>query len=186
MSKRLRYLAIILFIPLITACHLTSEEIIPPIEYDDLIGEWTADYSQYDDSLALPNGKEKLVLNADGTFEQDFRTMSGHQSKVSGKWTAEETDIGWIRIYLNGAIYYLQGLRVAKDPTYGIAAWDDVTNQHVRITGGRGMVILYARRWLWKSQSLCGREHELILQHLPIGDLDAPEYVTFYRGCAEE
>jgi len=189
MNQRFRYSVIGMLTVLLVACSFAPEEKVPPIEYSDLIGEWTADYSRYNREprgVTLPNGEETLVLRADGTFEQDFQAAIGYHRKVSGKWRAEKIDyIGWTRIYLNGAIYYLEGLPAARDPSFGVAAWDPIVHQYVSIGNRPGVVILYARRLLWDSKYdskiPCGRKYDIILQHLPIGDLDAPTWVTFCR-----
>jgi len=187
MNQRSRCLALTLLFMLLVACNLAPGK-VPPIEYGDLIGKWTADYSQYNREprgVTLPNGKEILVLRADGTFEQDFQATTGYHRRVSGKWRAEKIDYEWTRIYLNGAFYYLEGLPAAQDPYFGVAAWDPILHQHVSIGNRPEVVILYATRLLWDSKYdskvPCGAKHELILQHLPIGDLDAPTWVTFCR-----
>jgi len=158
---------------------------IPPITPDDLVGRWVADYSLYTE-VDIHNAKETIVLHSDGTFSQEFQAGSKPVEENSGMWRAEGVTENRTRIYLDDAIYYPQRFLFGGDPASGIFAWDNVTNEHVRITGGRGKMIFYARRLLLRSQSPCGREYDLVLQHLPIGDLDAPEYVTFYQECPEE
>ncbi len=158
---------------------------IPPITPDDLVGRWVADYSLYTE-VDIHNAKETIVLHSDGTFIQEFQPGSGALEQDSGQWRAEEVGKYWTRVYLDDAVYYPQRFLFGGDPASGILAWDNVTNEHVRITGERGKMILYATRLLLRSQSPCGREYDLVLQHLPIGDLDAPEYVTFYQECPEE
>jgi len=188
MYRSFRYLMVILLVAFFTACSLAPEEEIPPIERDNLIGTWTADYSHYNREprgVTLPDGKETLVLRADGTFEQDFQAVTGFHRKVLGKWESEnvKTDRYRMRIHLYGAMYYLEGLSAATDPNFGATMWDPIVHQYVSIGSKSGVVILYATRLLWKSQSPCGRKYDLVLQHLPIGDLDAPTWVTFYRPC---
>jgi len=188
MKKQVQFVVLmILTALLLAACNLTLGEApnIPPITPDDLVGRWVANYSQYS-QVGIHNAMETIIIHADGTFIQEFQTGTGRREENSGQWRAEEVSKYWTRMHLDGATYYLDGLHVAGDPNYRFDAWDDVSNQHVRITGGQGMVILYATRLLLKSQSPCGREYDLVLQHLPIGDLDAPEYVTLYQECLEE
>lgn len=169
-----------LFMLALSACTTTTQ--IPPIQENDLIGKWIADYTRYK-YVTIHNAKEVVILHADGTFTQKLLTKWGHQEENSGQWKAEKVSEYWSRVYLEGAVYYLYGFEVAHDPTIKIGAWDDVRGQEVTIEGGRTTVILYATRLLSKSESLCGSDYELVLQHLPIGDLDAPEYVTFHRSC---
>jgi hypothetical protein len=172
---------------LLTACHLILGEApeIPPITPEGLVGTWIADYSQYT-QVDIRDAKEIIVLHSNGTFSQEFQTKREHLEENSGRWRAEDVNEYRTRIYLDGAIYYPERFLLGGDPASGITAWDNVTNQHVEITGGRGVIILYARRLLLKSESPCGREYDLVLEHLPIGDLDAPEYVTFYRECSSD
>jgi len=188
MKQHLQSLIMLLMVAFISgACTVAVEE-VSPIEYNDLIGKWTADYSQYSDSLSLPKGgKETLVLRKDGSFEQHFEKSMGipFQENISGKWSIERIDDEWIRIYLNGAMYYLEGISAAKDPTFGIAAWDPILGRHVSIGNRSGIVILYATRLSsdseYNSRIPCGKKNEVVLQHLPIGDLDAPTWVIFCR-----
>ena len=190
MRQGLRSLVIFLMVALSVACTVATEE-VPPIERDDLIGEWTADYSQYDDpvwAVWLPTGGiERLVLHADGTFEQYFEKTAGipFEKRVSGTWKAERVSKYRTRIYLYGAMYYLDGVRFAKKPTSGISAWDPILSERVEIGNSAGVVVIYATRLLsdskYNSKIPCGKKYELVLQHLPIGDLDAPTWVTFCR-----
>ena len=62
MTQRFRYLVIGVLVVLLVACNFAPEEEIPPIERDDLIGTWTADYSYYNkepEGITLPNGKRR-------------------------------------------------------------------------------------------------------------------------------
>ena len=181
--QRFKELFVIVFLLTLVLSGCISAMQVPPIRRGDLVGKWVADYAQYKD-VVIHNAKETIVLHSDGTFTQEFLTGWGYQERNSGQWRVEKVSECWSRVYLQGAVYYLSGFRVAHDSTVKIDAWDDVMGQHVTIVGGRGMIILYATRLLSKSESPCGREYELVLQHLPIGDLDAPEYVTFHRDCA--
>ncbi len=127
------------------------------------------------------------MLRTDGTFEQDFRAGIGFRRETLGKWKVEEvkSDKYRMRIYLYGAMYYLQGVAMAMDPKFEAVMWDPIAHQYVSIGNQSGVVILYATRLLWDSKYdskiPCGRKYEIILQHLPIGDLDAPTWVTFCR-----
>ena len=183
MKRCLLYIAGILVITLVVACQVTTENQVPPVEYRDLVGTWMADYSQYD--VSLPRAKETLILNANGTFEQIFEATMGRRRSVAGKWSTEEMDDAWTRVYLVGASYYLQGISVAKDPDFEMSAWDPVLSHHVPTGNKSGLVILYATRLLldstYNSQIPCGKKGDVILQHLPIGDLDAPTWVTFCK-----
>ena len=183
MKRYLMYITWILVLILVVACQTTLENESSPIGYSDLVGTWTADYRQYD--VSLPRGKETLILGTNGTFEQIFETTMGRRRIVTGKWSTEEIDDAWIRIYLVGASYYLEGILAAKSPDFGVEAWDPVLRHHVSIGNKSGFVILYATRLLWDSEYdskiPCGEKGEIVLQHLPIGDLDAPTWVTFCR-----
>lgn len=167
---------------LLAACVSTAQ--IPPVEKNELVGEWVADYARYK-YVAIHDAKEVIVLHTDGTFTQKLLTKGGYQEEHSGQWRTEKVSEHWLRVYLEGAAYYLYGFGVAHDPAVKIGVWDDVKGEEVTIGGGRTTVILYATRLLSESGSLCGRDYELVLQHLPIGDLDTPEYVTFHRPCGE-
>ena len=185
MNKGLVFLVVNLFVVVFAACHIAQEEPVPPIRGADLIGKWVADYDQYN-GLTLPQGgKETLILHENGSFEQYFEKISGipFQERVSGEWQVEEIDDEWMRISLEGAMYYLDGLHDARNAPK-IGAWDPILNKHVTIQSG-SIVVLYARRLLWDSKYdpkiPCGRKYDIILQHLPVGDLDAPTWVTFCR-----
>lgn len=184
MKKVRVLLTMLVFSSILIACRATTP--IPPVvEPEDLAGEWVADYDCYK-YVALHDAKEVLVLRPDGTFTQTLRSKGGYQEKHTGRWRAEKVSAHWLRVYLEGAAYYLYGLEVAHDPAVKIGVWDDVKGEELTIESGRTTVILYATRLLSRSGSLCGHDDELVLQHLPIGDLDAPEYVTFHRPCEDE
>jgi len=183
MKQLLMYIAWTLILVFTVGCQAVAQNEPPSIKYKDLIGRWVADYSQYD--IPLPHGKEVLVLSPNGTFEQIFEPTIGQEKIVTGKWSTEEVNNGWTRIYLVGASYYLEGLLATQDPNFGVRAWDPVLRHHVSIGNKSGFVILYATRLPWNSKYdskiPCGEKGEVILQHLPIGDLDAPTWVTFCK-----
>ena len=185
MNRGLTFLVLNLFIMILAACHIIQGEPISPIERADLIGKWVANYDQYD-YFALPQGgKETLILHENGSFEQYFEKISGipFQKRSSGQWKVEEIDGEWMRISLEGAMYYLEGLQNARNASK-LDAWDPVLNKHITIQSG-SLVVLYAKRLSWDSKYdskiPCGKKFDIILQHLPIGDLDAPTWVIFCR-----
>ena len=183
MKRFSMYIAWVLMFIAVAGCQTMVRDETPPIKYRDLIGRWVADYRQYD--VPLPPGKEILILRSDGTFSQIFESTMGQEQIATGKWSTEEISDTWTRIYLVGASYYLAGLLAAQNPNFGIEAWDPALRHHVSIGNKSGFVILYATRLPWDSKYdskiPCGKKGEIVLQHLPIGDLDAPTWVTFCR-----
>lgn len=182
-----RYLMIISLTVLIAACDFVPDNPTPPIEDADLIGEWIADYSQYDEYPVNVNGsaQEKIVLHADGTFEQEYQRQ-GVRESATGTWRTEKVDKWYTRVYLDGAYYYLFGHRVAKDPSFGVSTWDRILDQQVTVKGkGVNMFFLYATR-VSSLDSPCDREHDLVLWHLEVGDLDDAADVTYYRECSSD
>jgi len=81
----------------------------PPSTFDesDLLGTWEGRYA--DGSL------ERLIFAADGTFKQIFHD-AGQQHRVEEtageRWWLERLDSGGVRVHLQGAKYYPQGMVV--------------------------------------------------------------------------
>ncbi len=188
MQKRLQFgmLALLTTVVLL-ACNIPSSEFreIPPITEDELIGTWMADYSQFEMMLPLSTAKETIVLHPDGTFEQFLPWIQEIPWENSGTWAATSVSDYDTQLTLNGAVYYLEGSNFARFPKFSTTLWDNIASEEVTVTGGPSVQRLYARRKPYEKQPRCGREFELVLRHLPLGDPDAPQYVTFYRQCEE-
>lgn len=188
MNHSWRYLLILSFVVLITACNFAINNPTPPIEDTDLIGEWIVDYGQYDEYPVNvnKNAHEKITFHANGTFEQEYQPQpgAGVRESATGKWRTEKIDKWYTRIYLDGAYYYLFGPTLAKDPTFIVSTWDDILHQQVPIGGVGEEVVLYATR-VSKLDSPCDREHDLVLRHLAVGDLDDAAEITYYRQCEQ-
>ena len=126
----------------------------------DLAGIWQADYSQYDlaGTYAPRSGIEIITLRMDGTFQQSF---SGTYISQCGDWWLESR---WI-LHLAGARLFLYG---AAGGAYTV----DCEGNSVELDGTE--LLLCARL---KPSAPGG----IVLQHLTIGDPDAPKVIEFRR-----
>lgn len=149
---------------------------------EDLTGVWQADYSRYDllDSSELQHllddppaiktvrGIETITLAPDGTFEQRFESETGSVS-LAGIWTVEGNVV-----HLEDGKLFVYGLTTAENLAQGKAVYHTVDCE------GRDVQIVLSELALCiqRDRKVPGG---VVLQHLPVGDPDAPEYVTFYR-----
>jgi hypothetical protein len=88
---------------------------LPPTTFAeaDLVGTWQAEYS---------GGAEidTLTINADGTFQQVFRTNQGdYYESPWNKWWVEKRPSGCIYLHLEGMRYYAADNEKAEDMARG-------------------------------------------------------------------
>ena len=78
----------------------------PPqsVQKGDLVGIWQIDYGR---------GKERLILNEDGSFQQIYEEVRDDQSSFTftshQSWWIEHLDKGYVRLHLPGAKYLALG-----------------------------------------------------------------------------
>ncbi len=145
----------------------------------DLAGTWQADYSRYDlpylggdhirvlltrqpSTIEQVHGIETIKLSPDGTFGQRFDSPSGLIETV-GTWVIDADGV-----HLHGARFLPYGPEVA-----GYGSGPDCRDRRT-ITLGPGEMLLCVK-------SDPNAPGGVVLRHLPVGDPDAPEHVTFYR-----
>ena len=146
---------------------------------DDVAGTWQADYSRYDlpylggdqirvlltrqpPTIEQVRGIETISLSPDGTFGQRFDSPSGPIETV-GTWVIDADGV-----HLHGATFLPYG-----PDAWGYGSGPDCRDRRT-ITLGPGEVLLCVK-------SDPNAPGGVVMQHLPVGDPDAPEHVTFYR-----
>lgn len=148
---------------------------------EDVAGTWQAYYSRYDfpylrdeqikalltrqppdADIGRVRGIETLTLAADGTFSQRFDSPSGLIETV-GTWVIDADGV-----HLHGATFLPYG-----PDAWGYGSGPDCRDRRT-ITLGPGEVLLCVK-------SDPNAPGGVVMQHLPVGDPDAPEHVTFYR-----
>ena len=124
-------------------------------EATELVGTWEATYE--DVGPFLVSGVETLTLRVDGTYQQVFRGEGGYvYTSPWYKWWLEDGRL----IHLEHVRFYPDGITWAEAP-------------EGRTLAGKEIVL-----YVWPDPGAPGG---MILEHLPIGDPDAPDYVQFHR-----
>jgi len=109
--RRNKWLAGMLFgvaLLLISGCKAPYSNPSGTFKDNDLVGTWEG---HYDD------GSDKLTIRADGTFKQVYQdnTVKGYVYETPwNKWWVERFSDGRVRVHLQGARYYLYGIRQAE------------------------------------------------------------------------
>ncbi len=157
----------------LTAC----DRIIPsrPISPEALTGDWRCDYNGLGDLGEPLIGTEIITFRDDGTYQQMYRDGRGY-SYTSGwsRWRLESLPNGLQQVHLDKARFYPAGVQFAEDleaGRVGISMWDPATGRNFDL---RGEAILNV---VARSSAPGGYE----LDHLPVGDLDAPTFLAFRR-----
>lgn len=145
------------------------------LEASDLVGTWQTDYGNYDH---LPGGMETLVMRADGTYQQVYEYAGYVYTSPWHKWRLERLSNGNVQVHLEGARYYLNGIQWAEDPEAMVFTWDPAADRRVELGIGKDFILNVRVLPSWDRS---GDPGEVVLQHLPTGDLDAPEIVEFHR-----
>ena len=83
----------------------------PPSNFQDsdLVGTWEAQYMDW--------GVDRLILRVDGTYEQIYHDLSveGYVYETPwNEWWIERFPDGRAYIHLQGARYYMEGIRIAE------------------------------------------------------------------------
>ncbi len=81
----------------------------PTFHESDLVGTWEARYMEW--------GVDRLIFRADGTFKQIYsdHTVEGYVYETPwNEWWVEYLPDGRVRVHLQGARYYLAGIRTAE------------------------------------------------------------------------
>lgn len=134
---------------------------------DDFVGIWQVDYAGLDFNLSGRPGVETFTFRADGTYQQVFEMPGYVYTSPWNRWRFGRLEDGNAQLYLQGARHYrlyLAGIASARNPNWGMR--DEDVTLNVRVL---------------KSWHTSGIPGEVVLQHLPIGDPDAPKIVEFHR-----
>jgi len=81
----------------------------PTFQDSDLMGTWEARYSE--------RRVDTLIFRADGTFKQIYHdgTVEGYVYETPwNEWWVERFPDGRVQVHLQGARYYLEGIRIAE------------------------------------------------------------------------
>lgn len=145
---------------------------------EDLAGMWQADYSHYGvpdlpqpdmSRLGQPmSGVETITLEPDGSFRQSFSGNGGELAH--GAWTLEDGDT----LHLPGAGIYIYG-RAFADALARKEARVNTSDCHGKDIELDGSELILCVR---SDRNAVGG---VVLQHLEVGDPDAPVFVTFRR-----
>lgn len=82
----------------------------PPATFQetDLVGTWEGHYGS-------PWGTDRLIIRENGTFRQIYINEKGYIYETSwNKWWVERLPDGRVRVHLEGARYYLDGIEMAE------------------------------------------------------------------------
>ena len=121
MMKRIWWFNVVLLLLLLTAtaacCCMPPESTKtimgsepPPVTFreTDLVGTWEGHYG-------YPWGTDRLILREDGTFKQIYRDEEGYVYETPwNKWWVERFPDGRVRVHLEGARYYVDGIEMAE------------------------------------------------------------------------
>jgi hypothetical protein len=138
-------------------------------EAAELVGTWEATYEEVGPHHV--SGVEILTLRADGTYQQIFRGEGGYvYTSPWYKWWLEDRRV----IHLERGRFYPEGIIWAEWLGRGdaIVYTHDWRGREIRLDGTE--IVLY----VWLDSDAPGG---VILEHLPVGDPDAPDYVQFHR-----
>jgi hypothetical protein len=87
----------------------------PPATFQetDLVGTWEGHYGGY---AGYGQGLDRLILRADGTFKQIYKIeKQGYVYETPwNKWWVERFPDGRVRVHLEGARYYVDGIEMAE------------------------------------------------------------------------
>ncbi|NIN65796.1 MAG: hypothetical protein GTO63_14100 [Anaerolineae bacterium] len=115
----------------------------PTFQESDLTGAWQARYN---------DGVDRLVFRADGTFKQVYEERVANVVRLYAyetpwnDWRVERLSDGRVRIHLEGARYYRDGVSMAEEggpgQRFGGCFYDPTTNEEVYV---RGRLVLNVR-----------------------------------------
>ena len=103
------WILFVLTLLLASGCRAPYSNPVETFEESDLVGTWEVHYMEW--------GFDKLILRADGTFKQVYQdnTVKGYVYETPwNKWWVERFPDGRARLRLQGARYYLDGIRQAE------------------------------------------------------------------------
>lgn len=185
MSRRARVISLSLCVALqmlLVSCFAPSPQRSFTVE--DVAGAWQVDYSRYDlpyfgdeqikalltrqppaADIGWVRGIETITLAPDGTFSQRFDSPSG-AIEAAGTWFIDNEGV-----HLQGARFFPYGPDIARKGGY--YSGPDCGDRRT-ITLGPAEVLLCVK----SDRDAPGG---VVLRHLPVGDPDAPEIVTFDR-----
>jgi len=102
---------LLLVMMMVSACIGQREFENPPATFQEslLVGTWEAHYD------GPGTGVDRLVLRADGTFQQEYNSLQSLYFKTSwNKWRVQQFMDGRIYVHLEGARFYDKGIRVGE------------------------------------------------------------------------
>ena len=92
---------------------MDSEPPLATFRETDLVGTWEGHYGGY---AGYGQGLDRLILRADGTFKQIYKIeKQGYVYETPwNKWWVERFPDGRVRVHLEGARYYVDGIEIAE------------------------------------------------------------------------
>jgi hypothetical protein len=146
----------------------------------DLVGAWGLSYGR--------QGRDLLYLRADGTFKQIYtdRFTAGYRFETPWEqWWLERFPDGTVRLHLQGARYYRNGIRMAEED----GLWPELPSPLSGTPGPAGapppypLLDIFANQWVEAPRQLVldvrqMPSGELVLFHLLDGADDG--YSPFY------
>jgi len=100
---------VVLILLMAPACKPQYSNPPPAFQDFDLVGTWEAHYMEW--------GSDKLIIRADGTFKQIYtdHTAEGYVYETPwSEWWIECFPDGRVRLHLQGARIYKEGIRIAE------------------------------------------------------------------------
>ena len=108
-SAWLRLTVAVLAVIVTTSCSVPYSNPPEGLQEADLVGTWEARYA--------PKRIDCLIIMADGTFKQIYRDYTSGDytfETPSGAWSLEYLPDGRVRIHLEGARYYVNGIKFGE------------------------------------------------------------------------
>lgn len=144
----------------------------------ELVGTWRANYAGIEygahDGIRRLTGAETLILRADGRYQQIYDDGKGYTYTSSwNKWYLES---GRVLHLENGRIYPL-GIAEAEKRAQSRGAICSYLSQ----IPGKGIIEVNCTEALLYVFGNSVAPGSAVLEHLQVGDPDAPKVVVFYR-----
>lgn len=146
------------------------------LKLDNLIGVWQAKYEskKFDDL----SGIETLVINIDGTFQQSYNNGKGYSySGELSYWRLVRLSNGKAQIHLEKGIFFPGILTLSENPEDSkdmvFSMYDPAQEKN----------ILFSRKIILNIMvEFESPNHIILLDHLPVGDLDSPLTIQFMKA----
>jgi hypothetical protein len=137
----------------------------------NLVGHWQAIYN-IDDFGTRRTGTESFLIRHDGKYKQIYEDGGYRFESDWNDWSLVQLSNGAYQLHLKGGRFYPLGVTTAEALASGeksVSLYDPISNKNISI---KQEIILNIEV---TGPSVGG----ITISHLPVGDLDMPQYVKF-------